>query len=369
FFVASIPQAFPKKYAKMIRRVPPGTVWTSDGQSKRFFCHATRDGILDDLLSESVRRQIPKEVSWGCLLSGGVDSSTIAALACREYGKINTFTSGLAGSEDLIAASKVAEHLGTNHHEEIINPTELPKLLKDVIGVSGSPDPYVAMSGLGTYVAARGAARFGAKVLLSGEGADELFAGYDEYLSEPEYSLNARLTHDQNDLGATECLRLDRCTMAYSIEARVPFLSPSMVRHARTIPIQWKLCHHNGNIIRKPVLRRFAKRLLPKWVADRPKNPFFRGAGIFSSLSSIANDLFSMKKVKCMKSEFPEFPIEDPISAWVFSIWYEQYAYLSDNINDLINRGLFRRRFSQYQPHCEEPTQYSSPMYSERFKY
>lgn len=364
-FIASILQAFPKNIALKANRLPPGTVWSTGGDAKRYSCRIAKKGVsFGNLLIESVERQIPKEVEWGCLLSGGVDSSTIVAIAARKKRCVKTFTTGLIESEDRKVALEVAQRLGTEHHEKIISIEELPELLEAVVLATASPDVYIAMSGVGTLAAARCAAQANVKVLLSGEGADELFAGYDEYIEEARYALNARLVHDQIDLGATECLRLDRCTMDQSIEARVPFLSSSIVRCARSLSPDLKLQFTNSDIVRKPLLRSFANKLLPYSIAYRPKNPFFRGAGLNKGLHNLAAQRFNEKQVSELQKEYPLFSIVDPLSAWTFSIWNKHYGRIAKSQHELTERGLFRRRFSLYQPNCEEPCVYLASSYS-----
>lgn len=355
WLAASTLQAFPRELRRLAWRIPPGTVWTSAGATAAITPRTTVDGSLRALLEASVQEQIPAEVPWGCMLSGGVDSSVVAALAARQ-GPTLTFTSGLPGSQDLAAAAEVADFLGTVHRQEIIDRDELPLLVDAAVRATASPDPVTILAGIGTYAAARAAAREGVKVLLSGEGADELFGGYEDYLQDPPELREASLLHDQVDLGARECLRLDRCTMAHGIEARVPFLSSSVIGKARALPLTEKIDTSGAVPVQKAVLRRLAGDLLPARSAARPKVGFPDGAGLTQAVREEAHRSVSSDELaefdNCavtfsyLKSQ-RELGVDNTTAAYTWKIWSRYYSDVADGWSDMAERGLVRRSFSE----------------------
>lgn len=358
-YVASEVAAFPAPLRRSVRRLPPGVVWSSAGRLQRIAHAYHSTGSLHSLLAASVREQIPAEVPWGCLLSGGVDSSLIARLASDVAAGLPTFACGIEGSSDLAAARRVAELLGTDHHEVVVDPEELPAVVDAVVERTASPDPWTVMTGVGCYLAARRAAERNIKVLLSGEGADEMFGGYQEFEALPAAFLNTTLVQYQADLGVTECLRLDRATMAHSIEGRVPFLSTSLLRYARALPPGDKVKVEGAATTRKYALRQLARSVLPGWVADRPKVEFAMGAGIHEALLRIAEEAVPADRLASLRTESPGFPIDGAVSAWVFTRWREIFGdSIADSWESLAHRGLVRQRASIYSPGVADPSFY-----------
>jgi asparagine synthase (glutamine-hydrolysing) len=202
----------------------------------------------------------------------------------------------------------------------------------------------VVMSGVATWLAARAAAEDGVKVLLTGEGADELFAGYDAYARLAPDELEARLLDDQTHLGVTECLRLDRCTMAWGVEARVPFLSPPLVTLARRLPPEAKIDRGSDPPVLKLALREAAREVLPSWAAERPKVPFFKGAGLWRPLVARAREEMPAERLREVATAHPGFALDSPLTAWFFLRWRRRFPHLGRSLEDLVSRGLVRSR-------------------------
>ena len=269
-----------------------------------------------------------------------------------ELGNLGTYTSGLAGSPDLAAAKQVADFFGTDHHEAIIETEELPELLDVVISATCSPDPITLIAGVGTYVAARDASINGVKVLLSGEGADELFAGYEEYLTVTLHLVNDCLIHDQLELGATECLRLDSCTMAHGIEARVPFLCSSIISRSRELPVSQKIRFNSGIVTQKYALRHAASELLPDNIVSRKKVGFPSGTGLLSVLRKKADKEIELEEVRHLRScpkiiRYFEVQnamgISDSLAAYTWKKWVQVFSHVTTEWSELTERGLARR--------------------------
>src|SRR5215210_1947532 len=184
------------------------------------------------------------DVPVGVFLSGGLDSSLVAAIAASWYEergeKLKTFAVGLEDSPDLLAARAVAEHLNTEHHESVYTAEEALEVLPTVVRAIESFDPSLVRSAVPNYLLAEMTAEH-VKVVLTGEGADELFAGY-EYLREfrDPAGLQDELVRSVEGLHNLNLQRCDRVTMAHGLEARVPFLDPSVIRFALGLPAAWK---------------------------------------------------------------------------------------------------------------------------------
>ncbi|OMH23351.1 hypothetical protein BKD30_13545 [Tersicoccus phoenicis] len=164
----------------------------------------------------------------------------MARVADPSHGPVRSFAAGIAGSSDLLAARRVAEHLGLAHTEIVDTADDAVEALPQVVKSIESYEPSLVRSAVPNYAPAREAAR-SVKVVLTGEGADELFAGYDHYPSVPSDELQDVLDESLDGLHHLNLQRCDRVTMAHSLEARVPFLDLDLVALARQIPIEWRL--------------------------------------------------------------------------------------------------------------------------------
>lgn len=249
-----------------------------------------------DRLRRAVAKRLVADVPVGVFLSGGLDSSLIAALA-RELtsGALHSFAVGLRGSDDLRYAARVAEALGTVHHEYAYDVEDLEAALPTVIAHLESFDPALVRSAIPTYFAAR-LARQHVKVVLSGEGADELFAGYAYLRRLDRQRLHRELRAVTAALHNTNLQRVDRMTMAHGLEARVPFLDLEVVQWAFRLDPSVKL--RGAEPIEKWVLRKAAEGLLPPAVLARKKAKFAHGTGTSQALQAIAARLVSGEEVR-----------------------------------------------------------------------
>ena len=227
----------------------------------------------------------------GSWLSGGLDSSVIAAVARRQTSELHTFAVGLKGAPDLLYARMVADFIDAQHHELQCTPGDLLRVLPDVIYHLESFDALLVRSSVTNYMVAKLASDHVAAA-LSGEGGDELFAGY-EYLKDLESSkLQAELIDITGRLHNTALQRVDRCSKAHGLVAHVPFLDQDVVSFALTIPSRYKL-NRKAGMVEKWILRQAADGLLPPEVADRPKAKFWEGAGVEDILSDHAQQAVS----------------------------------------------------------------------------
>jgi len=315
---ASEMAAFEPELLSSIEVFPPGHYWTADTGLVQFAppvpsalrgtspsTIAPEDVPNDALmrtrwvLVDAVERQMMGDVPVGVFLSGGLDSSIVAAIAARYLARqgelLQTFAVGLEGSPDLIAARHAAEFLETDHHERVYTAAEATASLPDTIASIEAFDPSLVRSAVPNYMLAEMTAEH-VKVVLTGEGADELFAGYG-YMREfdqPE-ELHAELVRSVEGLHNLNLQRCDRVTMAHGLEARVPFLDREVIEHALALPAAWKLS--DGVAPEKQILRAAFDGWLPDDLLWRDKSQFGDGSGAASVLTDPFTDSISEEEL------------------------------------------------------------------------
>jgi asparagine synthase (glutamine-hydrolysing) len=299
--------AFEPELRDAIEAFPPGHYWTPERGLQEFappVPHALRDNPPSDLrrtdplpvdaldatrevLVDAVERQMMGDVPVGVFLSGGLDSTLVAAIAQRYLDLrgqcLKTFAVGLEGSPDLVAARTAAAYLGTEHHEHVYTAEEATESLPEVVRAIEAFDPSLVRSAVPNLMLAKFTSQH-VKVVLTGEGADELFAGY-EYMREyddPD-ELHAELVRSIEGLHNLNLQRCDRVTMAYGLEARVPFLDRATIDHALRLPAAWKL--HAPGVPEKRLLRAAFDGWLPEELLWRDKAQFGDGSGAASVLT------------------------------------------------------------------------------------
>jgi asparagine synthase (glutamine-hydrolysing) len=292
---ASELKAFDEDWQPAVEPFPPGHVWTAaDGlrpwrrapSGARVLLRGRADedppawvfDAVRDAVVRAVEQWMEADVPVGALLSGGLDSSVVTAVAARRADRLKTFAAGLSGSRDLVAARQVAEHLGTDHHEIVYTPEEAIELVPQVIGALESFDPMLVHSAVPNHLVAR-LAREHVKVVLVGEGADELFAGYAHYAEvESGVELQRALLDTLTALHMGGLQRVDRMASANGLEPRIPFLDLDVVELALALPPAWKLA--DGDRPEKWLLRRAFEGWLPDDVLWRRKEQFGQGSGM-----------------------------------------------------------------------------------------
>ena len=237
-------------------------------------------------LERAVKQQLMADVPYGVLISGGLDSSIVAALATKLHTKIHpdqpqklhSFAIGLKDSTDLMYAKKVAQHLGTIHHEIIFTIQEAMNALRDVIYHLETFDVTTIRASTPMYLMARKIKSLGIKMVLSGEGSDEIFGGYLYFHMAPD----AKEFHEECVrklfmLSKYDCLRANKSTAAWGVEVRVPFLDKEFLDYAMSIDPQDKMCP--GKKMEKTILREAFVGYLPDEILWRQKEQFSDGVG------------------------------------------------------------------------------------------
>ncbi|MCL1080195.1 asparagine synthase [Parashewanella spongiae] len=228
-------------------------------------------------LNNAVKNRLPEvQKPVGIFLSGGLDSSIIAALASKLRPNITYFTLGNESSSDKAMVTKLVKHLELNDVRIIPVPSDelLGSYIAKIVYVTESVNPSIISNGLATYLLAQAASYAGIKVVLTGEGADELFGGYFKYL-EPNV-LKIKCSNLMADMQYTELRRLDLCTMAHGVEARCPFLDNEIINLSKEL----EFSDIYSESMNKVILRKSFSSYLPKEVTDRPKVSFDVGSGI-----------------------------------------------------------------------------------------
>ena len=335
FYVASELKALEGVCAK-IELFPPGHYWKSGDKAptqwyKRDWIdfenvknNHTNIGDLHDALSNAVRRQLMSDVPYGVLLSGGLDSSITSALAKKFSSKrvgseeeqeawwpqLHSFSVGLEGSPDLAAAKKVSQHIGSIHHEVVFTIQEGLDAIRDVIYHLETYDITTVRASTPMFLMARSIKSHGIKMVLSGEGADELFGGYLYFHKAPSAEeFHNETVRKLNKLHQYDCLRANKSLAAWGIEGRVPFLDKEFIDVAMQINPQDKMI--NKDRMEKWVLRKAFEDYLPESVAWRQKEQFSDGVG-YSWIDNLKEVVERKVSDEQMENAHFRFPLQTP---------------------------------------------------------
>ncbi len=349
FYVASELKALEGQCVK-IELFPPGHYMSSkDGEFVRWWNRdwMEYDNVKDNessveelrqALEDAVHRQLMSDVPYGVLLSGGLDSSITSAVAKKYAEKrveshdeeaawwpqLHSFAVGLEGSPDLAAAQKVADHLGTVHHEILFTVQEGLDAIRDVIYHLETYDITTIRASTPMYLMSRAIKSMGIKMVLSGEGSDEIFGGYLYFHKAP----NSEEFHNEtvrklDKLHMYDCLRANKSLAAWGIEGRVPFLDKEFMDVAMRLNPEDKMIKNrdeHGNV-EKWILRKAFEDYLPEEVAWRQKEQFSDGVGYswIDTLKEVVNEQVTDEQ---MEHAHLRFPYQTPTSK-------EEYYYRS----------------------------------------
>ena len=342
---ASELRAFDPEDRPLVESFPPGCLWSPASGLVRYadavpveVRPARRaeqprwdDAVLDrvrDAVIAAVRRRMMSDVGVGVFLSGGLDSALVAAIAAREAtarGEVlPTFAVGTEGSGDLVAARRVAEHIGSDHHEIVVSASDIGEALDHAVEVIEHFDPALVRSAVPNLLLAREASKK-VKVVLTGEGADELFAGYS-YIHGPEYAhpstLHAELVRSLEQLHHLNLQRCDRTTMYVGLEAREPFLDSALVRTALALPPEWKQCPDGRP--EKAILREAFEGWLPEDLLWRGKEQFGDGSGAGTVLAELAARKADAARERGETRSVPGQPVDSwPLRSEEEFLYYE----------------------------------------------
>ena len=331
--------------------LPGHCYWSKEPGMKRYYqrdwfeYESVKDNeasvdAIHDALEDAVRRQLMSDVPYGVLLSGGLDSSVISAIAqkfsehriednsrTRAYWpRLHSFAVGLKGAPDLAKARLVADHIGTVHHEINYTIQEGLDAIRDVIYYIETYDVTTVRASTPMYLLARVIKSMGIKMVLSGEGADEIFGGYLYFHKAP----SARDFHEEtvrklSKLHLYDCLRANKSLSAWGVEGRVPFLDKEFLDVAMRTNPEAKMCP--GKTIEKKIVREAFADLLPEEVAWRQKEQFSDGVGYswIDTLKAITTAAVTDEQMAHAAERFPINPPKNKEEYYYRSIFAEHF--------------------------------------------
>ena len=331
--------------------LPGHLYWSREPGMKRWYTRdwmeyeAVKDGPASTLavreaLMDAVKRQLMSDVPYGVLLSGGLDSSVISAIAEKYsamrieddsktrawWPRLHSFAVGLKGAPDLDKARLVAEHIGTVHHEINYTIQEGLDALRDVIYYTETYDVTTIRASTPMYLLARVIKSMGIKMVLSGEGADEIFGGYLYFHKAP----SARAFHEEtvrklSKLHLYDCLRANKSLSAWGVEGRVPFLDKEFLDVAMRLNPAIKMCP--GSTVEKKIVREACADLIPAEVAWRQKEQFSDGVGYswIDTLKRITAEAVSDEQMEKAAERFPIHPPHNKEEYYYRSIFSELF--------------------------------------------
>ena len=295
---------------------------------------------IHDALEAAVKRQLMSDVPYGVLLAGGLDSSVMSAIAEKFsehrieddsatkawWPRLHSFAVGLKGAPDLAKAKMVADHIGTVHHEINYTIQEGLDAIRDVIYFIETYDVTTVRASTPMYLLARVIKSMGIKMVLSGEGADEVFGGYLYFHKAP----NAKAFHEEtvrklSKLYLYDCLRANKSLSAWGVEGRVPFLDKEFLDVAMRTNPEAKMCP--GKTIEKKIVREAFADMLPEAVAWRQKEQFSDGVGYswIDTLKQITADQVSDEQMEHAAERFPINPPRNKEEYYYRSIFAEHF--------------------------------------------
>jgi asparagine synthase (glutamine-hydrolysing) len=311
--------------------LPGHYYWSGEGKMKRWYTRdwteydAVKDstiGIneLHDALEAAVQHQLMSDVPYGVLLSGGLDSSIISAIAKKYAAKrieangeidawwpqLHSFAVGLNGAPDLIKAREVADYIGTVHHEINYTVQEGLDAIRDVIYFIETYDVTTIRASTPMYLLARYIKSMGIKMVLSGEGADEIFGGYLYFHKAPDdKAFHEETVRKLGKLYLYDCLRANKSLAAWGVEGRVPFLDKEFLDVAMRINPRDKMSP--GKVIEKKIVREAFADMLPENIAWRQKEQFSDGVGYswIDTLKEITSAAVTDEQIERVAERFP----------------------------------------------------------------
>ena len=331
--------------------LPGHFLWSRDMTLRRYYHRdwmdyaAVKDNkssviAIHDALEDAVRRQLMSDVPYGVLLSGGLDSSVISAIAEKYsemriednsqtkayWPRLHSFAVGLKGAPDLAKARLVADHIGTVHHEINYTIQEGLDAIRDVIYFIETYDVTTVRASTPMYLLARVIKSMGIKMVLSGEGADEIFGGYLYFHKAPTtQAFHEETVRKLSKLHLYDCLRANKSLSAWGVEGRVPFLDKEFLDVAMRTNPKDKMCP--GTTIEKRIVREAFADLLPQEVAWRQKEQFSDGVGYswIDTLKAVTAAAVSDEQMAHAAERFPINPPKNKEEYYYRSIFAEHF--------------------------------------------
>ncbi len=334
-----------------IHEFPAGTFYYQDKFQPYFDTTATNQVTsktkalqkLKTLFENAVKKRVQTDLPIGVFLSGGVDSSLLMELATRHHSDITAIILGAAGSADREAAVRLCEE--KKYKYKIVEPAPITEEeIEQTIYYLESFEPLIVRQAIANHMVSKAAAELGLKIVLVGEGIDELFAGYNEFSHLSAKNVNKGCELLTKSLPRGHHMRVDKQAMRHTIEVRAPFFDTTLVRYALTIDGKLKIQKKDHRITTKAIFRDLASAFVPEYIAQRFKAPFANGAGMDvgfnykaedGALAKIAHKYMSAQKLKQIQKKYSSYQFTTREEAYYFEI-YQKFRY------DKFSEGRYR---------------------------
>jgi asparagine synthase (glutamine-hydrolysing) len=342
-----------------VHEFPPGHYFYKDQFVKYWSVAAGKDknpnlNNLKTIIEEAVRKRVRTEMPIAVFLSGGVDSSMVMELATRFHRDVTALILGEKDSLDRVSAVEICEKKGWKY--KITEPRiDYENELPDTVYYVESYDPNIVRHSYANDVISKLAHVLGFKVVLTGEGIDEIFAGYNEFLEMNGAKINDGCSALLASMSRGNLMRIDKMAMRHTVEVRCPFFDQALVGAAMAIDGSLKVGEYNGKKFTKLIFRKIAAEYLPESTAFREKAPFANGAGMNVGvnykksdgvLSEIAQRLVPDAEFEKIKNEFPDRGFETKEEILIFEK-YRDFGYdrFAEGKERLITKDVLKNHF------------------------
>jgi len=344
FIASEIKQLSQFDNIKEVREFPPGNYFFKGKFTKYFKIPDKANKIskekikkdLKSIIEKAVKKRVQTDLPIGVFLSGGVDSSFVMELATRYHKDVTAIILGTKSSPDLINAVKLCKE--KNWKYKVVEPDNKyeEEEIKEIVYYAESYEPNIVRHSFANDMVSKKAAELGLKIILVGEGSDELFGGYNEFAELPKEKINLGRKMLLESMSNGNLMRVDKMAMKNTIEIRCPLFDTALIKYAMKISGKFKVVHKENEVVTKAIFREVASDYLPKDIAYRYKAPFANGAGMNigvnfllsdGAIGEIANKKISDKIFKEIKKSFPKYKFSTKEEIYYF-LFYRNFNYI-----------------------------------------
>ncbi len=342
FYFSSELKSFTNTNCTDFKELKPGSFIKNGGIEKWYFGldkkhfnqdikYETAKNKIKELLTNAVKKRVDTKLPIVVFFSGGIDSTIILHLVRQFHNNVLALIVGRNDAEDSIHAIKYCKENDIKFKQIDFTDNNLTNLIPDVIHRIETFEPNPVRGATLSYLLSQEADKLGYKIALCGEGGDEIFAGYGDFLKIDNSEFLDYQIKLTKDLHRTQLLRVDRTAMGFSLEVRVPFLDKELVEFALSLPIKFKINKINNKLTTKFILREAFKDDLPDYIYERKKMTLMKGAGAgkvnrgTGLFYDFANSQISDKEFKSLNQSYPSHNLQDKEVAYYFNIFQEYY--------------------------------------------
>ena len=335
---ASSLNAIPLELIPYVKTFPPGAVWVNDGFKHINNVQIPQQNELETAMLNSISDHLPDNIDFALSLSGGIDSSIIAAMAKKLGYVFDCYVFDAGYGNDAAAAKAVTDELGLSLKVVKVDKADVIEMLPKIVKALGAFRSEVILGGVLSYAIAKAASSEGKKMLVTGEGVDVIFGGLPKYKIIPKHHLYNVMIEDQHKLWHSTNRRMDHIAMLCGVEPRAPLEDLRVIAKARQLPVK-KILDLEHKFIDKIALREIALKYLPEDLVIRQKANISEGTGLAEHIIQIGKDFYQGNEINAQ--EKTNFEIDNRFEAICFKLWKEYYPNMSVSKKDLQNRVLF----------------------------